>query len=296
MNDVFISYSSKDVETAKKIKRLLESPPRSVSCWMANDATITGGDDFRSRIAEAIRSCKVCLFVLSENSMKSDWCSRELSFAILENKPIYTVKIDDSTLDDIHTFKLSCSQIMDASVNFDAVAEALAINIKNGKDAEIEKAQRSIANSRRFGFLPYTIAVCIKRTAWILLFVHLANMISFIRANANSLSEFVTLSSRDGVDMQRFEFLCGILGAFIAFFVFVGTPLKILETTSLRKMVAASEMDSASALYSLYWIFTFVHPIFGLFSKKKSLERLERSAELGYAPAVKRLAKMKKDE
>ena len=152
--DIFISYSNNDREKAIQIKNVLESPPRNVICWMANDATITGGEDFRSRIVEAIRRCKIFLFIISKSSMNSKLCPLELSFAIMENKKIYSIQIDDSPLNELYSFKLGCSQIVNGFYNFDAAIEVLSINAKNFVDEIIEKEKKLLSEQKKF--TPFT--------------------------------------------------------------------------------------------------------------------------------------------
>ena len=280
--DVFISYSSKDQATAEKIKRLLESPPRSVSCWMANDVTIASGDDFRSRIVEAIRSCKVFLFILSESSMNSHWCSLELSFAILENKKIYSIKIDDKPINDICSFKLGCAQISDGTVNFEAVVEALAINVKNGRDHVLEEEKKRISNIKRHSPVLYILSLVVSRFFGVAILV---SLIYFIRTAMDVGGIFMLLMSSES-DLENFDAVMTSLKIAV-YSLFPYIAAKILGHVSLSSLSRGAKIGSPSALYSLYLITARFGLITRFIGKKQSLMHLHKSAELGYAPAIR---------
>ena len=64
MHDIFISYSSKDQKIADAIVNILET--RRIKCWIAyRDAEI--GDDYAGSIVRAIKNCKACVLVFSND-------------------------------------------------------------------------------------------------------------------------------------------------------------------------------------------------------------------------------------
>ena len=147
--DVFISYSSKDEETANLVVEGLSA--RGVQCWKAGAYTINTGEDFRQKIADALDECKIFLIILSKNSMSSPWCKIELTEALRKNKKIYSLKVDESPIDELFEFKLGCSQTSDGTKKLIPVIENLAINIKKDRDAilEKEKTKEQIKKRRR---------------------------------------------------------------------------------------------------------------------------------------------------
>ncbi len=281
--EVFISYSSKDSEIALKIKNILESPPRSVSCWMANDITISGGDDFRSRIVSAIRSCKVFLFILSDSSMQSHWCSSELSFAIMADKKIYSIRVDDSPITEICSFKLGCSQITDGVVNLDAVIESLAINVKNGRDEVLEEEKMEMTNNKTFRVDLYFILSVFHKISLLVAIICFVILIGH-SIRAGGVIELLSLPSTDSSVIEALSALKIFIIALLAHFV-IDTILFIL----FSRIKEYAEMDSPSALYTMYCIFTYCHLITFIFGRKKAFEYLQRSGNLGYSLAVKRL-------
>ncbi len=85
---VFISYSNKDDNKTKELQKYLEE--KGYKCWRAPDSlNLRGTQDYSSDIFEAIRNCCCLLFVLSDNSLCSDWARKEVKYALERcHKPI----------------------------------------------------------------------------------------------------------------------------------------------------------------------------------------------------------------
>ena len=96
-NEVFISYSRKDIKLAKTIKAEVEESTNA-QCWMDLDGGIKSGDPrFIKTITDAIDNCKVFLFLRSAKSQVSDYALLELSYAKDEaNCHVVIVSIDNS--------------------------------------------------------------------------------------------------------------------------------------------------------------------------------------------------------
>lgn len=87
---VFISYSHKDAPTVEQVAKAI-TRAGSASVWM--DSRLRGGDNYFSVIANQILESRFFVFIVSENSVISDWCVRELEFAASEHKRIVTIWI-----------------------------------------------------------------------------------------------------------------------------------------------------------------------------------------------------------
>ena len=108
--DVFISYSSKEMQIAKKIKQKLEF--NNISCWMAPDS-IPAGSDYANEIYKAIKGCEICLVILSKNSQISKWVPKEIDIAINEDLIVIPYQIDDANMDEKFEFRLiNCQKII----------------------------------------------------------------------------------------------------------------------------------------------------------------------------------------
>ena len=95
--DVFISYSRKDSAIVKKFADELSKA--GYSGWMDVDG-IESGDEFKKKIVSAIKESKVFLFFSSESSNASPWTVKEVKVAVLLQKPIVPVRLDDALYDD----------------------------------------------------------------------------------------------------------------------------------------------------------------------------------------------------
>lgn len=108
---VFISYSSKDTELARRIKDKLEAKDYLV--FFAPDS-IPAGVSYASVISNAIyeASQEGCVMVLlTRASMESAYVSREVSRAVSNNGTIVPVAIGDIGLTDEFEFYLHANQI-----------------------------------------------------------------------------------------------------------------------------------------------------------------------------------------
>src|SRR5713226_6740096 len=78
--DVFISYSRKDYDFVFRLVNALKAVNRKV--WV--DWDIPPGTNFRERIYTGIEAASNFVFVLSPDTIKSDFCLDEFEYA-LEN-------------------------------------------------------------------------------------------------------------------------------------------------------------------------------------------------------------------
>ena len=92
--DVFISYSRKDAAIVSQICSLLKE--NGISYWL-DKANINAGSEFMGDIVQAIKSCKITLFISSANSNSSMYTAKEVAMAFNEGKYIIPYKIDTSS-------------------------------------------------------------------------------------------------------------------------------------------------------------------------------------------------------
>lgn len=89
---VFVSYSHKDVKVVEQIVSIIrEKSGKEV--WF--DHKLRGGENYFSAIANQIIENKYFVFVVSENSVMSDWCLRELEFAASEKRHVIAIWLDN---------------------------------------------------------------------------------------------------------------------------------------------------------------------------------------------------------
>lgn len=101
---VYICYSEADKATAHHIRKKLEQ--KGISCWITPQNIPTNFQYFKE-VPYAISNCKVFLVLLSENSQKSQFVQKELDLAVLEEKIIMPVLIENIQLSEELCFYLS---------------------------------------------------------------------------------------------------------------------------------------------------------------------------------------------
>ena len=94
-DNVFISYSHKDQKEVEHIIELIKSRTDK-EIWY--DGRLIGGENYFSVIAEQIIKCSFFIFVVSNYSVNSDFCLRELEFAASERKNIIAIWLDNISI------------------------------------------------------------------------------------------------------------------------------------------------------------------------------------------------------
>jgi hypothetical protein len=95
-HDIFISYSRKDKTIAHSICTHLDK--YHLSYWI--DERIHMGDKFMGAIVNAIKTCKITVFVSSESSNQSIHTAKEIAIAFNAGKHIIPFKIDDTSFNE----------------------------------------------------------------------------------------------------------------------------------------------------------------------------------------------------
>jgi hypothetical protein len=91
MQQIFISYSRKDIDFARKLAGDLEKAGYDV-WWDLTD--LRGGDDWVRVIPAAIESSAYFIVVLSPNSAASDWVAKEYTQALNLRKKIIPIQLE----------------------------------------------------------------------------------------------------------------------------------------------------------------------------------------------------------
>ncbi|NES19215.1 MAG: TIR domain-containing protein [Symploca sp. SIO3E6] len=86
--DVFISYSRKDSDFARKLNDELQLQGKTT--WFDQES-IASGSDFAEEIKQGINTCDNILFILSPHSLNSPYCKDEVEYAASLNKRFVTV-------------------------------------------------------------------------------------------------------------------------------------------------------------------------------------------------------------
>ena len=112
--DIFISYTGRDAQLAQVFCDQAEA--LGMTCWIAprdiNEATSWAGS-----IVNAIKDCKVVVFLVSEQAMASKEVAKELNLANDFEKKMLPVRIQDISLENEFAYHLGNKQWVDALEN-----------------------------------------------------------------------------------------------------------------------------------------------------------------------------------
>ncbi len=95
--NIFISYSSKDLEEANKIKTLIDQIPDARS-FLAETNLLVGS--LSQNIISAIQRCDIFVVLYSKNSHNSSYVQQEIGAARMSNKLILPIVLDPETKPD----------------------------------------------------------------------------------------------------------------------------------------------------------------------------------------------------
>ena len=90
---LFICYAHTDIWQVKQLVEVLQSGGHSL--WF--DDRLTVGEDWKQQISQNIRDSDTFLYILSPESVASEWCQWEFAQAVKEDKPIIPVLIQANT-------------------------------------------------------------------------------------------------------------------------------------------------------------------------------------------------------
>lgn len=141
--DIFISYSRKDSEIVNQFVQQLTDAGYSV--WIDREG-IYSGDQFATKIVEAIESSDILLFFSSVNSNASEWTVREIYYALSEHKTIIPIKIDEAKYDKRIALNLILIDFIQYQQNdFSSAAERLIASVaKHLGESEPESDEEEI--------------------------------------------------------------------------------------------------------------------------------------------------------
>lgn len=126
---VFISYSTKDQETANLVHSYLEG--NGVPCWIAS-RNIEGGESFAALIYATLKdpACMAFVMLSSKNSDGSGHVSNELTIAFSMKKKIIPFRIEECEISDKNMYHLVQAQWIDAYKNMNEGLKHLLLAVR----------------------------------------------------------------------------------------------------------------------------------------------------------------------
>ena len=92
MSDVFISYSRKDIAFARILNDMLQA--KSLDSWI-DWQDILPSDNWLAEVYAAIEAADTFVFLVSQTSIASEICSKELAHAIQNHKRLVPIAVQD---------------------------------------------------------------------------------------------------------------------------------------------------------------------------------------------------------
>lgn len=95
MSTAYISYSRQDIKIANEITDLLRH--HGFKAYVdANE--IMGGGNFAEQLARQLNASNIVIYIVSEASLNSQWCRREIEYAKNKGKRIIPIVLNESLL------------------------------------------------------------------------------------------------------------------------------------------------------------------------------------------------------
>jgi predicted transport protein len=134
-HNVFISFSSKDIETALRIYEGLSN--RGAKCWISARHVSPGGN-YQNEIVSALTSSSVMVLIYSHNANASAEIQKEIALAGQLQLTVIPLKIDDVMPSGGFILNLATSQWVEVFPNFEIILDAVSLQI-NAIAERIEK-------------------------------------------------------------------------------------------------------------------------------------------------------------
>ncbi len=157
MQNIFISYSRKDIDFARKLAEDLEKAGYDV-WWDITD--LRGGDDWVRSLPAAIESSQFFIIVLTPNSIKSEWVQKEYTQALNLRKKIVPLMFEFCNV----PFALNTINYVnflggEYAVNFKNLLSALGYTGKPPVVSPFERAKAVLPPSLRKYTIPAIIGI-----------------------------------------------------------------------------------------------------------------------------------------
>jgi len=144
MARIFISYSRADKSQIEKLVKLLRRVRRDDTFWY--DGEITGGDDWWALILSEINACDVFMYLLSNDSVESDYCQAEFREALRLHKICLPVIVRPKT------------QINKLPADLQPeVSKRHWVNLENGTDDSVALSELYAALGDRIRNIPASV-------------------------------------------------------------------------------------------------------------------------------------------
>jgi hypothetical protein len=133
-HDIFICFSSGDADAAGKVVSFLEA--NGLRCWISN-RDVEPGHNYQESIVRALEGAKAIVFLLSENSNRSNEVKKELSLGASDDIPVIPLRLSPVSLSGALRYELATRQWIDASEDIDRAFEKLLNAVRGALDPSL---------------------------------------------------------------------------------------------------------------------------------------------------------------
>lgn len=134
MNRLFLCYSRVDRAITERLATLLRKAYDHV--WY--DDNLHGGEEWWAEIRREITACQHVVFLMSDESLESDWCRRELDEAFRQKKPVLPILVRSRTRVPEHLSRLQHID-MGEGITIESLNQLYATLIRHASLAERER-------------------------------------------------------------------------------------------------------------------------------------------------------------
>jgi TIR domain-containing protein len=144
MSSIFVCYSRVDQHMTEHLALLLRKAYNHV--WY--DDNLHGGEEWWAEILKEIAACQHFIFLMSDASLNSDWCQKELHEAMLLNKHILPVLVRARTHvpDDLGRIQ---HIDMASGITVDGLNQLYATLIRYAREDTVAKARNKQSSTDR---------------------------------------------------------------------------------------------------------------------------------------------------
>lgn len=130
---IFLSYSREDVAIMTRIKNDLNS--NNFTIWVDELSLELGTPTWETAIQKALERSRCVIVLMSPDSKRSIWVTREISYAEMHNIRIFPVLIKGDELDAV-PLRLSSTMWVDARTDYSTAMQRLFISMRKQVGAE----------------------------------------------------------------------------------------------------------------------------------------------------------------
>jgi class 3 adenylate cyclase/tetratricopeptide (TPR) repeat protein len=111
-HQVFLSYATEDVDTARLLCRVLEQE-EGIRCWIA-PRDVEAGTDYAAAILEGIKDAELAVLLFSAHANASPYVLREIERAVAYERPVLSLRLDGTPPSASLEYYLNLWQWLDA--------------------------------------------------------------------------------------------------------------------------------------------------------------------------------------